>query len=322
MNQALGLLFSLAVAVALALSFVQRPLPPQPPTEVQMDHLLMLDGLNMDGRLISVGQHGQIFISDDHGQHWQRVDSPTDATLTALAPVDEQRLVAVGHDSVIVLSTDRGRHWQLVFAQPQAEEPLLAVNFDPQGQGIAVGAYGRYLYSQDGGQTWQPQVLSDEDMHLNGIAAVGSALLLAGEAGTLLRSDDGGQQWYALDSPYQGSFFGLLAVADGAVLAYGMRGQVYLSPDAGQTWQPVVTATESALFAGWADQQQVILAGHNGQVLYSRDAGRSFIPIDTASSRSFTAVTPTGRPAEWLLSGEQGGQKLDLPTGFLPEIQP
>ena len=311
-HQALGLLFSLAVAAALALTFVLRPLPPMPPTELRIQHLLMLDVLTIGERLVSVGQRGQIFISDDHGQQWQRVDSPTTATLTALAQIDAQRLVAVGHDSVILLSDDGGEHWQVVFSQAESEEPLLAVYFYSAYQGIAVGAYGRYLYSYDGGQTWMPRSLNGEDMHFNALARVGASLLLAGEAGTLLRSDDGGEHWYTLDSPYVGSFFGLLPLADDRVLVYWMRGQVYHSADAGETWQAVVTHTQSAIFGGWANAQQVLLTGHNGLLLYSADAGMRFKPVDTASSRSFTRITASGRPAEWLLIGEQGGKHWSL----------
>jgi photosystem II stability/assembly factor-like uncharacterized protein len=265
LNRILGIFFPLFVVAAAAFAFSERPDPPMPDTRLQIQHLLMLDTVAVGTRLVAVGERGRIFLSDDGGNEWRSAASDTQATLTAVGTVDSKRLVAVGHDSVILLSDDAGAHWRTVLADPEAEEPLLSVRFDPGGRGHAVGAYGRFLESTDGGLSWHKRYLDSNDFHFNAIARVGESLLLAGEAGTLMRSDDGGQDWYEIDSPYVGSFFGLLELPDDAVLVFGMRGQVYRSEDAGESWERVKTGTQLSIFAGHAlADGRLVLVGQNG----------------------------------------------------------
>ncbi|MCA1790129.1 MAG: hypothetical protein LC667_09810, partial [Thioalkalivibrio sp.] len=202
MNRAIGLLFALFVVSAVVFAFSERPAPQMPPTEIGIGHLLMLDAAATGTRLVTVGERGYIFLSDDGGRDWRQAVTPNVAMLTAISVVGGRRLVAVGHDGVILLSDDAGERWRTVFAAPEDEEPLLAVWFDASGRGLAVGAYGRFLESTDGGATWEQRRVDEHDLHFNTIARDGDALLLAGEAGLLLRSDDGGQVWAALSTPY------------------------------------------------------------------------------------------------------------------------
>ncbi|TVP87605.1 MAG: sialidase [Thioalkalivibrio sp.] len=312
MNRIIGILLPLFVVAAVAFAFSERPDPPMPDTRVEIQHLLMLDTVSVGARLVSVGERGRIFLSDDQGLQWRGAVSDSTATLTAVEAVNPERLVAVGHDSVILLSEDGGERWHTVFAEPAAEEPLLAVRFDPGGHGYAVGAYGRFLESRDGGLSWEQRHPDEHDFHFGAIARSGDALLMAGEAGTLMRSDDGGQHWHALESPYAGSFFGLLELTDGAVLAYGMRGHVYHSADAGRNWQPVETETGQSIFGGHVlADGTLVLVGQNGLALRGRDLEHGLTRLDLDTSRTFSAVIESGA-GDVLLFGEDG--VLHLPT--------
>ncbi|MFO8151957.1 WD40/YVTN/BNR-like repeat-containing protein [Thioalkalivibrio sp.] len=306
MNRIIGLIFPLFVLMAVAFAFSERPDPPMPDTRVEIRHLLMLDAVAAGPRLIAVGERGRIFLSDDGGLQWRSAVSDSAATLTAVAAVNPERLVAVGHDSVILLSDDGGEHWRTVFAEPEAEEPLLAVRFDPDGHGYAVGAYGRFLATGDGGLSWEQRHPDGTDFHLGAIARSGGSLLLAGEAGTLMRSNDGGERWHALESPYAGSFFGALELPGGGVLVYGMRGHAFHSPDAGGSWHYVETGTDLSIFGGrvLADGS-LLLVGQNGLVLHGRGLERGLAPLDLDTSRTFSAVVESG-PAEVLLFGDEG----------------
>jgi len=313
MKKLVGIFFSLFVVSAVVFAFSPRTDPPMPPTAVHIDHLLILDVRAVGSRLISVGERGYIFVSDNAGRDWRRSDSPTEATLTAIGVVDDRRIVAVGHDSVILLSEDAGERWRTVFVAPDEEEPLLSVWFDTDGRGFAVGAYGRFLASNDGGATWDMRDLDGNDFHFNAMARVGDALLLGGEAGTLLRSDDGGESWDALDSPYEGSFFGLLALSDGSVLAFGMRGHVYRSDNAGDDWVEVDTGILSSIFGGHVlADGRVVLAGQNGLILVSDDAVQGFSRLDVDASLTFSKVIASGLPNELILVGEHGVTRLTI----------
>ncbi len=118
--------------------------------------------------------------------------------------------------------------------------------------GIAVGAYGAYFTTNDGGRHWASAKFAaaargaqragaapapDEeaelppDYHLNRIVGVGSRLYVAAEGGQLYRSDDRGATWRALPSPYEGSFFGLVPIRGEGLLAFGLRGHLFRSAD-------------------------------------------------------------------------------------------
>lgn len=320
MSRAVGSLFVVFVLVAVAFAFSERSTPPQPPTAIRITQLQMLDvAQGGGGRLIGVGERGYVFVSDDHGASWRSAITPSSSTLTAVRFVDERRVVAVGHDAVILRSEDAGDSWQLVQSDPDAEEPLLSAWFDADGHGFAVGAYGRFLETDDGGASWTERELAanPEGLHLNAVARLADEVyLIAGEAGTLLRSDDGGQEWTALTSPYAGSFFGVQVMADGAVIAYGMRGHVIRSADRGATWEEIPSGVHASLFGGrlLADGR-LVLVGQAGLVLLSADQGRSFVRVPGPDRLTRTAVFEGAKRAEGelVLVGEEGVARMVLP---------
>jgi photosystem II stability/assembly factor-like uncharacterized protein len=317
MNRIIGLLFTAFVVLAAGFAFSARPLPPMPATEIHIRNALLLDAQRGGQRLVTVGEHGYIFVSDDAGGKWRQVSTATDVTLTGVAFADAQIGLAVGHDAVILRSEDGGNSWKEVFRDSKQLRPLLRVMFADKQRAIAIGAYGAFYESMDGGLTWAERQITTEDRHFNALARLADGtLLLAGEAGTLLRSVDGGTHWEKLASPYAGSFFGLLPLAQGGVLAFGMRGNIFRSEDRGATWQAVVAGSDSALFGGLASDGLVVLVGQNGIVLVSRDDGRTFKRVSTKASRILSAVQ---RPQQQggedgvLVFGEGGVARIALP---------
>lgn len=308
MSRVIGILFILFTAAAASFAFSPRIPPPLAATEVRIEQTLMLGAQPMGDRLISVGERGNIFVSDDGGKGWRRVVSPTEATLTALAVLDERHAVAVGHDAVILRSDDRGESWTQVYAAPEDGTPLLAVWFDASGHGFAIGAYGTALESADGGVNWADRRLDEQELHLNALTqSIDGTLMVVGEAGTMLRSRDDGETWERLASPYEGSFFGVLATADGGVLAFGMRGHVLRTSDQGDSWEEVSSGVSSSIFGGrvLADGA-IVLAGQNGVVLTSADQGRHFVELEIGERLTRSAVLAGVSPGELVLFGEQG----------------
>lgn len=307
MNKIIGPLFAVFVACAVGYAFSARKGPPLPATEITVHNALLLDARRAGERLVAAGERGYIFVSDDEGQGWRLVPTGTQATLTGIAFADGRLGLAVGHDAVILRSEDAGDSWRPVHAAPEQLRPLLDVIFVAPDRAFAVGAYGAFLESMDGGQSWGERQVVEGDRHFNAIARLaGGTLLIAGEAGTLLRSGDGGGNWEVLASPYAGSYFGLQPLPDGAVLVYGMRGKVFRSDDQGNSWKAVETGSENSLFGGTAfNERTVVLAGQNGVVLRSDDAGRSFVRQPIQGSRVLSAALGSVG-GEALLFGEGG----------------
>lgn len=317
MHKVIGPLFTVFVLLAAVFAFSARKGPPMPATEVAIGNALLLDAQRAGKRLVSVGERGYIFVSDDQGSHWRRVPSGTEATLTALAFADDRVGLAVGHDALILRTEDGGLTWKKVFSAQEQMRPLLKVAFVGPGKAFALGAYGAFLESSDGGLNWTERQVMEGDRHLNAVARLDDGtLLMAGEAGTLLRSSDGGMAWQKIASPYAGSYFGLLPVAKGGALAFGMRGKIFRSDDAGISWQEVNTDNEASLFGGWVmDDQSLLLVGQNGTALLSRDHGRSFVRVPAKGNRLLSAVLPAFPGGDFFVFGEGGFARIGAPAG-------
>ena len=280
-----------------------------------LQRLLLLDAARVGSRIVAVGDRGAIVLSDDDGKTWRAATAPAAPLLTAVAFAGDTLGLAVGHDAVILASRDRGATWTQAFSAPAEQRPLLDVLLRDADHAIAVGAYGAYYESADGGRTWSARKVIPDDKHLNAIAdAGGGHLVIVGEAGTILVSADGGATWKAVASPYKGSFFGVLASDDGALVAFGLRGRIFRSADKGATWTPVDNASVAALMGGdRLPDGALVLAGAAGSALVSRDGGRSFVPITTGTTRAFSKAM-LGGANEVLLLGEAGVRTVSVPS--------
>jgi photosystem II stability/assembly factor-like uncharacterized protein len=279
-----------------------------------MQRLLVTDAERFGNRIVAVGDRGYIVITDDNGAHWKRAKAPPAPLLTAIDFVDDQLGIAVGHDSVILLTTDRGETWTQRFSAPAEGRPLLDVLFLTKNLAVAVGAYGAYYESADGGKTWAARKITADDKHFNTILELGEGrLLILGEAGTILASNDAGKTWSPVASPYKGSLFGALVADDGAVVAYGMRGRIYRSTDKGRTWKQVENASTATLIGGdKLFDGTLVIVGSAGTALVSRDNGHSFVALPTGSTRAL-AKPVLGAPDAVLLLGEGGVREVRLP---------
>ena len=264
--------------------------------------LLDISPIGQD-KLVAVGQHGHILLSND-GENWQQANVPVQATLTSVYFLNDQLGWAVGHDATILHSQDGGLNWQVQQYLPELEKPLLDIYFKNAQQGLAVGAYGQVFRSNDGGTTWQSEFhqeflladdvdyikelkAEDEEAyldeisfilpHFNGLVQDGRTLFLLGETGLLAKSNDFGLTWQQFDGFYQGSFFSLARTQSGNILVAGLRGHVFRSIKNGQQWQEIATNTTALLNdIVFSDDERIFVLGNNGMLLVSSDDGESF----------------------------------------------
>lgn len=317
MNKSIGLIFAVFVALCVSYAFSARKGPALPATEISLNKALLLSAGYAGGRLVAVGERGYIFLSEDLGASWQRVPSGVSVTLTAIAFANDALGLAVGHDATILRTEDGGRNWKTVFTAPDQLRPLLDVAFLDPERVVAVGAYGAYFESLDGGLNWTERQVDEEDRHYNAVAPLADgSLMIAGEAGTLLRSTDQGANWERLPAAYNGSYFGMQPLAGGGVLVFGMRGTILRSVDRGDTWESVSTGGGASLFGGAVSADgRLVLVGQNGVVLTSRDDGVSFAPQVWPGTGVWTAVTPLAGTDEVAVFGEGAFARFKLPAG-------
>ena len=291
---------------------------------------LLLDGTTAGKAIVVVGERGHVLKSIDQGQSWRQISVPTRATLTAVSFIDADHGIAVGHDAVILRSQDGGESWQLVYHAPEGESPLLDVHMRSRNDITAIGAYGLYLDSKDGGVTWEARefrpvnLKSSElkseyaetfvgDFHLNHIAAsTKGRWYIAAEAGTLYRSDDEGQSWRQLPSPYEGSFFGTLPIGNGEVLAFGLQGRLFYSSDAGEIWQRVETGTQATLTNALVLQNGgIFVSGYSGSLLVSNPGEIDFQTIQLEQRMSVSSSIQL-KNSDLLLLGTGGMLRLPV----------
>lgn len=299
-------------------------------------------------RLVAVGEHGVVALSDDQGATWRQARAvPTSVSLAAVRFADERNGWAVGHAGVILRTTDGGETWsrqadgrslaqaalaasarstddrRIKAAQRLVDDgpdkPLLDIlAFDAQ-QVLVVGAYGLAFETTDGGKTWTSvmgRLDNPKGLHLNAVRGDGDAIYIAGEQGLLLRSDDRGRSFRSLQSPYAGSWFALAVARSGSVIAAGLRGNAFVSSDKGATWSRLEGgAPASYVGATIVGSGNVVLANQAGQLVGVGPGGRlQALQAPPLPPTSALLALPTG---DLLAVGMTGAMRLSAP-GNLP----
>ena len=261
----------------------------------------------------ATAHHGYLLRSTDSGTSWQVKLTGSDVARLSVGAIE--RRVAELQVMVDKAPPDAREEleWVLddaMFALDEATAaidegmatPLLNVWFANDVDGYALGAYGVFLRTRDGGDTWTVEgsrLENPDNNHLYDIARTSSGtVIVVGEAGTLLRSPDDGNTWERVDALYAGSYFGAVAASDDSLVIYGLRGNVFRSADQGVTWARVETGDLRTIMCGTAgDDGTVILAGAAGAVLRSHDGGATFSVIPTEGNKVYSGVTvaPDGR---------------------------
>ncbi len=335
-------LFSLWLAlswIGIQPSNAQEEILPRPAYHApKASEAMALDLVATESGWIAVGERGHVLLSEN-GEQWTQAEFvPVQSTLTKVSAAGGH-LWAVGHDATIIHSHDGGQTWDLQWFSPELEQPFLDVFFHDRLNGLAIGAYGIYLTTDDGGQTWQErnmaelviseaidwdaierQMMADDpdgmgfdrgcyefmECHLNAFLKLDeNRYMIAAERGYGFRTFDGGNNWEAFRFSYAGSMFGLVPTADG-ILAFGLRGQVQYSPDFGDTWQLLDSPTQSTLLDGVVQGDgTVLMVGAGAARLRYDPRTESFELTEDRLGDAFAAVALT-QSGEAIYAGEAG----------------
>ena len=283
-------------------------------------------------RLVAVGEHGIIVLSDDDGKAWQQAKAPTSATLTAVQFPSPRQGWATGHYGIVLHSEDGGETWtrqldgvqaaQLVLrdaetanggadnaryladarrlVQDGPDKPLLGLYFTDERNGFVVGAYNLALRTADGGETWTPfmrQLDNSKGNHLYAVCAAGDTVYVAGEQGLVLRSHDAGRTFERADTGYKGSFFAVGVLGNGEVVVAGLRGSAFRSADGGRNWEQLASPASVSITAlAPRGRDELVLANQAGQLLLSVAGSKALVPlkVPTLPPLNDVVVDPDG----------------------------
>ena len=285
----------------------------------------------------AVGHSGVVLNTTDGGLTWKTQFDGNDANKMIITQAEKRLELALAKvenaseddlDDLEYAAEDA--EFALEDAQIDAEvgasKPFLDVLFSSRTDGFAVGAYGYFFKTKDGGETWHNyggRIQNPDRFHLNSINKMkDGSLFIVGEAGVMYRSQDGGESWDTIDSPYSGSFFGVTGSHENnVVIAFGLRGHVFRSQDLGNSWVEINTGSDSALMSASISQEgDISIVGNSGTVLFSENGGRSFSEIireDRLSNTSAVFVEP-GRDGEAVRRFARGARQQcgDRPALF------
>lgn len=201
-------------------------------------------------------------------------------------------------------------------------KPFLDIWFYNAHQGYAIGAYGLFFYTTDGGENWHngsSRVPNPNRFHLNSIAMVGSnALMMVGEQGLIVRSDDLGKTWFEQDAPYGGSFFGLVANSDQQLL-YGLRGHVFYTQNSGLNWTELDTGSEQTLLGGVIGKTQTLLVGSAGTVLIFNRSLKQTNSISLEGRKDHSGIVEAV-DGTFVLVGEAGVMRIKADGQIQTEV--
>ena len=181
-----------------------------------------------DGRVMAGTSMG-VFTLDVATRQWvDGVELGGPVTSLAVDPADPGRVLASArgvHESI------GGAAWQTLLPDPAGGSVAFAPD-RPSRVYAALG--GRVLVSDDGGATWAPTGLDDDDPIQAVAVSAGkphAVFAARGDLATLV-SHDGGATWAPLEMACTA-----IAVA-GDTIACAVSGLVFRSRDLGQTWMP------------------------------------------------------------------------------------
>jgi photosystem II stability/assembly factor-like uncharacterized protein len=281
-----------------------------PATPARLAERSALLGVTTAGdRLVAVGTHGIVLLSDDFGASWRQArDVPTQSTLTAVTFLNAQKGFAAGHDRVILKTEDGGESWTMRYVDVERGGPLLTVAFHDEQHGFAMGGFGLVLESNDGGWRWRERPLRRgevDDLSLNKILDFGDDLYVAADHGRVYRqSGDGG--FVPSQAPTEASFWDAIALPDGALVFCGSGGAIWRTRRDLSSWTELdAPPAEGFTALALTLDGRLAVAGLGGALAFGRPDGDRLVPARQRQKTDYAALIP-GPRGQLVLLGDQG----------------
>ena len=190
----------------------------------------LLDITKNKNNLISVGERGLVFRSNNEGKSWKCVQVKNKPTLTSVVFLNNKTAIAVGHKGTVYRTENSGMEFtQVNVPKLNNDDSLLRVRVVDDNHIVIVGAWGLFLESTNNGKTWKKQqiISPDFDWHLYDVIKSSFGLIVVGEAGTVILRKPKEESWEKIDSKYKGSYFGIVKGKKDSFFLYGMRGNIF-----------------------------------------------------------------------------------------------
>ncbi len=276
-------------------------------------------------RIWAVGYWGTVLRSEDAGQTWTAVQTPTHTTLYGVSFADDRHGWAVGARGAVLRTTDGGASWTLQTVRLTDDEGsaraldthLFGVAAVSPAAAWAVGDLGAVVRSEDGGETWRRvpmPFLADgqvQDRIFNAVRFSDPARgWIVGEFGTTLRTSDGGQTWTGrrdfVDAVEDLYLFDVSPADGQRAAAVGLSGSVVVTEDGGATWRGRRVATSAGLFGvSWVGERAAVV-GDRGEIYSTSDRGGSWTAAERPRLFNWIQAVTRTDGARLYAVGEKG----------------
>jgi photosystem II stability/assembly factor-like uncharacterized protein len=282
---------------------------------------------------VSVGTNGRVLRSLDDGKTWTLIESNlTVAFQTLFVDPKTQAILIGGDDGFVGFSKDAGESWQITaLTMPDPATPVTA--FHRFGKLLlATSALGRFLTSEDDGQSWDLMQSSTKAFFTDcAFDPVHDAIVMTGHSGDVLRSADGGSSWEGGEIVLDGRKNFLSAIQfdarSGSLLAIGQGGVLARSRDGGITWTRATNDVHGDVRGLINDttRNRLITFGTGGMVLSSTDSGARWTEDRSALDYSLrqieatprgNALIATSKLGDILRSSDGGASWQALPVAY------
>lgn len=166
---------------------------------------------------------------------------------------------------------------------------LEAVEFTSQQNGWVVGDLGTTLKTTDGGETWMPVNLTNED--LQDVSFFDDMLgLIVGDNGRIFRTTNGGANWTQVTSGTDANLAGVAFGSDGYVYAAGRDGVILRSMDNGASWSLLATGDDRYRAVYASGNTHAWAVGDEGLITATADGGATWTTQSTGSASDLKDV--------------------------------
>ena len=294
----------------------------------------LLDIANKGKKLIAVGERGHILVKSDKND-WRQIESPTTSMLTKVFFLNDRLGWAVGHDATILHTADSGESWSIQMSSTEIDKPFFDVLFFNPLDGVAIGAYGLFYRTSDGGMNWQQafheSLLFEDDIeyladlkstdnglylserafllpHFNRLLLLSdNRLLLIGESGLLAISSNQGETFSKLAFSYDGSLFSAIETKSGIYLM-GLRGHLFKSNHSLSKWKKINIPTDASINNAFNHSGATYFVGNGGFVLRMSDESK-FEEIANLKGQNILALAAGNDDQFWSV-GSMGVKEI------------
>ena len=234
---------------------------------------------------------------------WSPIDSQLTVTFqTLFVDPDTKAMLIGGDEGMVGYSKNAGESWQITaLTMPEPATPVTA--FHRFGKLLlATSALGRFLTSEDDGQSWDLMQSSTKAFFTDcAFDPLRNAIVMTGHNGDVLRSADHGRSWQDGEIVLDGRKNFLSAIRfdkrSSSLLAIGQGGTLARSTDGGASWGRASDGMHGDVRGLINDttRNRLIAFGTGGMVLSSTDSGARWTDDRSALDFSLREIEPTPR---------------------------